>query len=111
MKQLESKSMVLLRHHLKALRLPTIGAECEKVARRAASDGSDHLTYLLQVTELELLERERKAAERRTRAVRVHRSPGERAVRRQPRDREEPPGDRPCRRGLRQGLPGAVLPG
>ena len=53
MKALESKSLVLLRHHLKALRLPTIGAECEKVARRAASDGSDHLTYLLQVTELE----------------------------------------------------------
>ncbi len=37
MKALESKSLVLLRHHLKALRLPTIGAECEKVARRAAS--------------------------------------------------------------------------
>ena len=70
MKALESKSLVLLRHHLKALRLPTIGAECEKVARRAAADGSDHLTYLLQVTELELLERERKAAERRLKAAR-----------------------------------------
>ena len=32
MKRLEAKSMVLLRHHLKALRLPTIGAECEKIA-------------------------------------------------------------------------------
>jgi DNA replication protein DnaC len=41
------------------------------VARRAASDGSDHLTYLLQVTELELLERERKAAERRLKAARL----------------------------------------
>jgi len=71
MKALESTSLVLLRHHLKALRLPTIGAECEKVARRAASDGSDHLTYLLQVTELELLERERKAAERRLKAARL----------------------------------------
>ena len=70
MKQLESKSLVLLRHHLKALRLPTIGAECEKVARRAASDNVDHLTYLLQVSELELLERERKAAERRLKAAR-----------------------------------------
>ena len=70
MKTLQSKSLVLLRHHLKALRLPTIGAECEKVARRAAADGSDHLTYLLQVTELELLERERKAAERRLKAAR-----------------------------------------
>jgi len=70
-KQLESKSVVLLHHHLKALRLPTIGAECEKVARRAASDGSDHLTYLLQICELELLERERKAAERRLKDARL----------------------------------------
>src|SRR5438309_7980720 len=70
MKQLESKSVVLLHHHLKALRLPTIGAECEKVAARAASDNHDHLAYLLEVTELELLERERKAAERRLKAAR-----------------------------------------
>lgn len=34
MKSQETKSMVLLHHHLKALRLPTIGAECEKVALR-----------------------------------------------------------------------------
>ena len=46
MKQLESTSMVLLRHHLKALRLPTITAECEKLARQAAADNADHLTYL-----------------------------------------------------------------
>lgn len=70
MKQLESKSVVLLHHHLKALRLPTIGAECEKVAARAATDNVDHLSYLLQVAELELLERERKAAERRLTAAR-----------------------------------------
>ena len=71
MKALESKSLVLLHHHLKALRLPTIGAECEKVARRAASDGSDHLTYLLELSELELLERERKAAEGRLKDARL----------------------------------------
>jgi DNA replication protein DnaC len=70
MKQLEAKSVVLLHHHLKALRLPTIGSECEKVARRAAADGVDHLSYLLQLLELELLERERKAAERRLKAAR-----------------------------------------
>ena len=40
------------------------------MARRAASDNVDHLSYLLQVTELELLERERKAAERRLKAAR-----------------------------------------
>ncbi len=70
MKALQSKSLVLLHHHLKALRLPTIGAECEKVAARCAADNVDHLTYLLQITELELLERERKAAERRLKAAR-----------------------------------------
>jgi DNA replication protein DnaC len=70
MKQLESKSTVLLRHHLKALRLPTIGAECEKVAAQAAADNADHLSYLLQLTELELLEREKRAAERRLKAAR-----------------------------------------
>ncbi len=70
MKTLEAKSMVLLRHHLKVLRLPTIGAECEKVAHQAAADNADHLTYLLQLTELELLEREKRAAERRLKAAR-----------------------------------------
>ena len=69
MKQLETTSMVLLHHHLKALRLPTITAECEKLARQAAADNADHLTYLLQLCELELLERERKAAERRLKAA------------------------------------------
>ena len=70
MKTLQAKSVVLLHHHLKALRLPTIGSECEKVAARCAADNHDHLTYLLEVTELELLERERKAAERRLKAAR-----------------------------------------
>src|SRR5260370_27270774 len=70
MKTLETKSMVLLRHHLKALRLPTIGTECEQVAHRCAADNADHLTYLLQLTELELLEREKRAAERRLKAAR-----------------------------------------
>ncbi len=70
MKTLETKSLVLLRHHLKALRLPTIGAEAEKVAVQAAADNQDHLSYLLQLCELELLEREKRAAERRLKAAR-----------------------------------------
>jgi len=69
MKQIETKSMVLLHHHLKALRLPTMGSQCEPVAARAAADNVDHLAYLLQLSELELLERERKAAERRLKAA------------------------------------------
>lgn len=70
MKKLESRSVVLLHHHLKALRLPTMGSECEAFAARAAADNHDHLTYLLQLSEAELLERERKAAERRLKAAR-----------------------------------------
>jgi DNA replication protein DnaC len=66
----DTKSTVLLKHHLKALRLPTIAAECEKVATRAAAENVDHLGFLLRVCELELIERERKAADRRLKAAR-----------------------------------------
>ena len=65
MNKTETKSLVLLQHHLKSLRLPTILAECEKVARRCAADNVDHLAFLLQLCELELIDRERRAAGRR----------------------------------------------
>ena len=68
-KRLEAKSTVLLKHHLRTLQLPTIGAECEKVAAQASTSNVDDLTYLLQLYELELLEREYKAAERRMKAA------------------------------------------
>ncbi len=38
MKKTETKSLVLLRHHLKALKLPTMHDECEKIAGRCAAD-------------------------------------------------------------------------
>ena len=69
MKKTETKSTVLLNHHLKALKMPTILAECEKVANQCAADNVDHLGFLLQLCELELLERERKAAIRRLKAA------------------------------------------
>src|SRR5580658_3209898 len=65
MKSLEAKSLVLLKHHMKVLRLPTVASECEKVAARCATDNVDHLTYLLQ-----LLEREKRSADRRLKAAR-----------------------------------------
>ena len=65
-----SKSTVLLKHHLKALKLPTMLSESERVASRCAQENVDHLGYLLQLSELELLERERRAAERRLKAAR-----------------------------------------
>jgi len=66
----DTKSTVLLKHHLKQLKLPTMQQECEKVAQRCAADNADHLAYLLQLSGLELIERERKAAERRLKAAR-----------------------------------------
>ena len=65
----EDKSTVLLKHHLKALKMPTILAEYEKVAARCAQENVDHLRFLLQLCELELLDRERRAAERRLKAA------------------------------------------
>ena len=69
MNKTETKSTVLLQHHLKALRLPTILSACEKVAKQCATDNVDHLGYLLQLCELELLDRERRAADRRLKAA------------------------------------------
>jgi len=70
MKTTETKSVVLLTLHLKALRLPTVAAESETVATQVAADNADHLSYLLRLTQqLELLEREKRAAERRVKAA------------------------------------------
>lgn len=66
----ETKSTVLVKHHLKQLKLPTMYAECEKVALRSAKENLDHLAYLLALCELELVDRERRAAERRLKAAR-----------------------------------------
>ncbi|NKJ02373.1 IS21-like element helper ATPase IstB [Novosphingobium sp. SG707] len=61
---------VLLNHHLKQLKLPTVLREYEKVARECARDGVDHPRYLLRLIELELIDRERPTVERRIRAAR-----------------------------------------
>jgi len=58
---------VLLEHHLKALRLPTLLREYDKVARQCAAEDIDYPPYLLRMSELELLDRERRATERRVR--------------------------------------------
>jgi DNA replication protein DnaC len=58
---------ILLAHHLKQLKLPTVLREYDKVAREAARDGVDHPRYLLRLVELELIDRERRLVERRIR--------------------------------------------
>ena len=55
---------VLLAHHLKQLKLPTVLREYDKVARECARDGTDHPRYLLRLIELELIDRERRTIER-----------------------------------------------
>jgi DNA replication protein DnaC len=70
MSKAETKSTVLLKHHLKALKLPTMHAECEATAIRCARENVDHLGYLLRLCERELLEREARAAQRRLKAAR-----------------------------------------
>jgi DNA replication protein DnaC len=61
---------VLLAHHLKQLKLPTVLREYDKVARDCARDGVDHPRYLLRLIELELIDRERRTVKRRIRAAR-----------------------------------------
>lgn len=61
---------LLLGHHLKQLKLPTILREYAKVAREAAREGIDHAAYLLRLVELELIDRERRVVERRIRQAR-----------------------------------------
>ncbi len=58
---------LLLEHHLKALRLPTMLREYDHVARQCAAEDLDYPRYLLRMAELELLDRERRATERRIR--------------------------------------------
>ena len=48
---------LLLKANLKQLRLPTMGAEFEKLAREAAANNEDYATYLLRLTELEVAAR------------------------------------------------------
>ena len=60
---------LLLAHHLKTLRLPTFLREHDKQARICAAEGVDHVRYLTRLTELELIDRERRMVERRIKAA------------------------------------------
>ena len=69
-KPVPAADLVLLRHHLTALHLPTVKAECEAVARQCASENLDYLGFLLRLCEQELADRERRACVRRLKAAR-----------------------------------------
>lgn len=59
---------LLLAHHLKKLKLPTVLREYEKQARQCAVEGKDHIQFLHRLIELELIDRERRMVERRVKA-------------------------------------------
>lgn len=60
---------LLLANHLKTLRLPTFLREHDKLARICAAKGVDHVHYLARLTELELIDRERRMVERRIKSA------------------------------------------
>ena len=61
----KDKSMVLLEYSLKRLKLPTMLREYATVATVCQKDRSDFPIYLLRLAERELLDREKRAAQRR----------------------------------------------
>ena len=64
------KPTVLLEHHLKQLKLPTMLREYAQVAAACTQDRCDYPAYLLRLAERELIDREKRAAERRIKAAR-----------------------------------------
>jgi len=60
-----NKSTVLLEHYLKKLKLPTMLREYAQLATICQKDRSDYATFLLRLAERELLDRDKRAAERR----------------------------------------------
>jgi len=66
----ERKSTVLLEHHLKQLKLPTILRDYASVAAICGRENSSFQTFLLRLCERELIERQQRATERRIKAAR-----------------------------------------
>ena len=60
---------VLLEHYLKQLKLPTMLREYPKLAEQCAKEGVDFQRFFLRLAEAEILERDRKATERRIKAA------------------------------------------
>ena len=58
---------ILLEHHLKKLKLPTLLREYEKLARQCAAEGLDHVQFLGRLVEIVMIDRERRMVERRIR--------------------------------------------
>ena len=70
---------VLLEHYLKQLRLPTMLREYRQAGEQCAKEGVDLRAFLLRLVEQEMLDRERRATERRIKAAKfpVSQEPGD----------------------------------
>lgn len=60
---------ILLEHHLKKLKLPTIQRDYAKQAELCAMESVDHIGYLSRLAEQELIEREQRMIQRRIKAA------------------------------------------
>ena len=67
---MNQRSTLLLKHHLKELRLPSFLREYGKMAAQCAAENAYHPEYLLRLAELELIDRHQRMVERRIRATR-----------------------------------------
>ncbi|MBC8508203.1 MAG: ATP-binding protein [Chloroflexi bacterium] len=66
----QRKSTVLLEHHLKQLKLPTMLKAYLLLAQSCAQEKCDYPTYLLRLCEKELADRQKRAMDRRIQAAR-----------------------------------------
>ena len=64
------KSTVLLDHHLKQLKLPTMLKEYPLLAKSCSQEKCDYPTYLLRLCEKECTDRQKRAMDRRIQAAR-----------------------------------------
>ena len=66
----ERKTSVLLKHYLKKLKLPTMLRDYAAIATVCQKENDDYAAFLLHLVEREMLDREKRAAERRVKAAR-----------------------------------------
>jgi len=73
MNQAESLTEAAINQHCRLLRLPTIAAQCQRLAKDAVQQRQPYLTYLAELLSAEVDERERHTIERRIKEARLPR--------------------------------------
>ena len=73
MNRAESLTEAAIDQHCRLLRLPTIAAQCQRLAKDAVQQQQPYLTYLAELLSAEVDERERHTIERRIKDARLPR--------------------------------------